>query len=442
MSSEKVVWSEGMFLHPQHFQQQDRYFHHTLHEFHWQSSPYGWGLSELTLDLNLLKQGKVSVTKARGIMPDGSAFSIPQANPQPPVVEIPDKCRDMIIYLTIPLHRAGGQNYSHGGDGSVGRFTIGQSNVMDEVTEGGEQNIVEVAQPNLQVVMGNQDLSGFAALPIARIIEKREDASVILDPNFIPCCLDTAVSDRLKSFISELSGLLHHRGESLASHVSDGNSIRSAEFADYLMLLLINRYAPLIIHMNQQAMLHPHELYRLFLMMAGELATFSHKSKRPQPFPPYEHAQLQETFAPLMESLRKSLSTVIESKAIPLPLVLKNFGIRVAAINDRSLIGSAQFILAAKAEMESDRMRQLMPNVCKISSVEKIRQLVNLQLPGIRLIALPVAPPQIPFHANYTYFELDRTSDHWTELKNSGGFALHAGDGFPGLELEFWAIRE
>jgi type VI secretion system protein ImpJ len=413
-----------------------------LQEVHWQSSPYGWGFSELSLDQNLLRQGKVSLSKARGIMPDGSVFSIPQANPQPPIIEIEDKTRDTIIYLTCPLHRAGGQNYTHDDSGRVARFIIEQTNVMDETTTGGEQNIVEIAQPNLQITLDSQDLSGFAALPIARIIEKREDSSIILDPNFIPCCLDTTVSDRLKSFTSELSGLLNHRAEALATHMSDGNAISSAEFADYLMLMVINRYAPLIIHLDHQGLLHPHSLYKLLLSMAGELATFGYKSKRPQPFPPYEHEQLQVTFAPLMESLRHSLSKVMEQTAELLPLDLRSHGIRVSPIIDRSLVGSAQFILAAKAEMEVDRLRQLMPNVCKASSVEKIASLIRAQLPGIRLIPLPSPPPEIRHHAGFTYFELDRSSDHWAELKHSGGFALHVGDGFPGLELEFWVIKE
>jgi type VI secretion system protein ImpJ len=52
-----------------------------------------------------------------------------------------------------------------------------------------------------------------------------------------------------------------------------------------------------------------------------------------------------------------------------------------------------------------------------------------------------VAPRQIPFHAGYVYFELDPASEYWTGLKNSGGFALHVGGDFPGLKMEFWAIR-
>ena len=32
-------------------------------------------------------------------------------------------------------------------------------------------------------------------------------------------------------------------------------------------------------------------------------------------------------------------------------------------------------------------------------------------------------------------------AEFWQELNNSGGFALHIGGDFPGIEFEFWAIR-
>jgi type VI secretion system protein ImpJ len=62
-------------------------------------------------------------------------------------------------------------------------------------------------------------------------------------------------------------------------------------------------------------------------------------------------------------------------------------------------------------------------------------------LPGIVLRALPVAPRQLPFHAGYTYFELDDKSDAWASLGSSAGMALHVAGEFPGLAMECWAIR-
>ena len=55
--------------------------------------------------------------------------------------------------------------------------------------------------------------------------------------------------------------------------------------------------------------------------------------------------------------------------------------------------------------------------------------------------ALPVAPRQIPFNAGNHYFELERSGDLWKQLERTGNLAIHVGGEFPGLELQFWAIR-
>ncbi|MBI3228688.1 MAG: type VI secretion system baseplate subunit TssK, partial [Burkholderiales bacterium] len=39
-----------------------------------------------------------------------------------------------------------------------------------------------------------------------------------------------------------------------------------------------------------------------------------------------------------------------------------------------------------------------------------------------------------------TYFELDRGSEFWKML-TAAGFAMHVAGDFPGLKMEFWAIR-
>lgn len=58
----RVVWSEGMFLRPQHFQQHDRYLE-TLVDGRCRSLlAGGWGFSELKLDDALLTQGKLALS--------------------------------------------------------------------------------------------------------------------------------------------------------------------------------------------------------------------------------------------------------------------------------------------------------------------------------------------------------------------------------------------
>jgi type VI secretion system protein ImpJ len=166
-------------------------------------------------------------------------------------------------------------------------------------------------------------------------------------------------------------------------------------------------------------------LYRVLAAMAGELCTFTAAGKRPPAFRPYRHEALYESFEPLVLALRNSLSAVMEQTAIPIPLQQRKFGVWVAVVPDLSLIDSSAFVLAAKADMKS----------------EDLRDLVNLQLPGIPVAPMPVAPRQIPYNSGYLYFEFDKNSPMWRDLKTSGGIAFHFGGEFAGLDLQLWAIR-
>jgi type VI secretion system protein ImpJ len=144
----------------------------------------------------------------------------------------------------------------------------------------------------------------------------------------------------------------------------------------------------------------------------------------------------------VIDDLRQSLSMVLEQTAIPIELQDRKYGVRVALIPDVELQRHAQFVLAVAAQMPGEALRGRFPTQVKIGPVERIRDLVNLQLPGVTLRPLQVAPRQIPYHAGFNYFELEtRNNELWKQLESSGGMATHIAGEFPGLELEFWAIR-
>lgn len=194
-------------------------------------------------------------------------------------------------------------------------------------------------------------------------------------------------------------------------------------------------------HLAGASGVHPETLYATLASLAGELATFTDPGKRAAAYPVYRHEALAETFAPVIADLRRALSTVMDTQAVPIPLDERQFGIRVAVVPDRELLRSATFVLAVNAHMPPESLRGAFPAQVKIGSVEKIRDLVNLQLPGIGLRPLPVAPRQLPFYAGYTYFELDSGSEYFQHLHQSAGFAMHVAGDFPGLQMQFWAIR-
>jgi len=439
----KVIWSEGMFLNPHHFQQQERYVERYIDGKCTAYGAYGWGIHHIEVDQELLKLGKISLINAKGVFPDGTPFSFPDQNDLPPVFEVPENTHDEIVYLAIPVKRPGAidvlpENETQG----LARYYSSKQSVRDVSVEGGDNTEIDIGKLRMRLLLASDDMSGYAGIGVLRISEAREDKNILLDEEYIPTCFDCHASVKLSGFLSELAGMLHHRGESIAGRLADTQRGGTAEIADYMLLQLVNRLEPLTLHLSQMQGLHPVELYAEVVQMVGELSTFVTNNKRPPVFPPYMHDNLQTTFVPIINSLRQCLTMVYEQTAAALALVEKKFGIRVAQISDRTLIDSAMFVLAVRADIPENKIQTLFPAQVKVGPVDRIRQLVNAAMPGIPLKVLPVAPRQIPYHAGYTYFEFERNNNYWKELRHSGGIALHIGGDFPGLELELWTIRQ
>ena len=105
--SKRVVWSEGMFLQPQHFQQHDRYLERVLETRVGELSSHPWGFAHLDIDESALALGKVALTAARGVLPDGSAFDFPDCDGAPLALEIPADSKNELLMLAVPARRYG-----------------------------------------------------------------------------------------------------------------------------------------------------------------------------------------------------------------------------------------------------------------------------------------------------------------------------------------------
>jgi type VI secretion system protein ImpJ len=438
----KVIWSEGMLLQQQHLQQQDRYWHNYI-EARCGRRPNAWGVSRLEVDEHQLAVGKVALLAAQGIMPDGTPFSLPADDDPPLALDIPEHARDTLVVLALPLLRAGAPEAADDGpDMGHARYRPVDCTVHDSNARADQEASLQVGRLRLRLALADEVAEGHVTLGIARVVERRPDNTVVLSRTYCPPALDCRAAPRLAHFIDELAGLLGQRAAALADRLGQPQSHGAAEIAEFLLLQLVNRAEPLFMHLSSVGGLHPERLYRELLRLAGELASFTQGDRRPPRFATYRHGDLYGTFQPLMDYLRRALSSVIEPQAIAIPLEPGQFGMYVGRIPEPGLLRTASFVLAAGADLQPDELSASLPAKMKVGPVERIHDLVTLQLPGIALRPLPVAPRQLPFHAGRGYFALDASDTLWSELSASAGIALHVAGDFPGLHLELWAIRQ
>lgn len=439
----RVVWSSGMFLQPHHFQQETRYLERLIDARARCLSPFAWGFSDLQLDEGLLTIGKLGLAQATGLLPDGTPFAMPQLDPLPAPLTLAEDVKGELIYLALPLQREG-QNeitFDPAAADGVDRYGAVQEDVRDNTNAADEPATIQTARLRLRLLRARDLGDAYARLGVVRIAERRSDGQVTLDRHYIPAQVTLDATRQLSAHATLLHGLIHQRAQALAARLGQlGSGV--SEIADFLMLQTLNRNEPVFAQHAVAPSAHPRELHRDCLRLAGDLATLASTARRPPDFAPYRHDDLQASFVSLIETLRGMLSAVLEQNALQIELVDRKHGVRTAVIADLQLVRSAGFVLAVNAQLPGEQLRQRFPAQVKLGPVDRIRDLVNLQLPGIALSALPVAPRQLPFHAGYFYFELDRAGELWKQFEKSGSLAMHIAGDFPGLELELWAIRK
>ncbi|RCU52740.1 MULTISPECIES: type VI secretion system baseplate subunit TssK [Corallincola] len=437
----RVAWTEGMFLRPQHFQQQERHVSAQHRALVSQLLPFAWGVSSYETDTAALKCGQFGLREYSGILPDGVSVNAPAREALPQALAIPPSTRNKLIYIAVPTEHANNLNLSAVEDGQVTRFQYADHEVIDVSVGCDAAETLQLARLVMSLKLEGDEMAGYTFMPIAKVLEVTEEGGVALDPKYVPPCLNVQRIPRLAALIKELAGMLAQRGDALAGRLSQGQGTASS-IADFLMLQLINRQQPLIEQLACHEGTHPYALVQQLYGLVGELSTFCSDSKRPQPMPSYRHDELTSLFGSLDVLLNQSLSTVLEQTAINLPMEVTKFGIRVSSVPDKGLFTSATFVLAVKADIPPEELRSNLPAQLKVGPVEHIRDLVNNQLPGILAAVLPVAPRQIPYHAGYHYFELDKSNDYWKRLNASGGIAVHLSGNYPGLEMDLWAINQ
>ncbi len=441
--TDKVIWSEGMFLQPQHLQQHDRYLEHLITQRSEALGTHTWGITELKLNTHLLSLGKFAVQTCRGILPDGTAFDIPARDNAPLPLDIPAGVTHTEIFLTLPLQRAGVAEASAKQVGQHHwRYQIDTTEIADNNAFSDMTAPIQIGKLTLQLKLASDDRQGLSCLGLARILETRTGHNIILDNDYLPACLNVHAISAFSSLIQEMQSLLHYRGNMLMQRLTATGTGGVAEIADFMLLQLMNRSEPLLVHLSQLQGLHPETLYRLLIQLMGELATFTHQNRRPIQPPIYLHHDLQTTFAPVITELRKALSMVLEESAVSIDIEHQQLGTWVASLPDKTLINKAYFVLAVHANIPQETIRTHFPAQTKIAPVEEIRHLVNRALPGIELQPLSVAPRQIPYHANFTYFSLNREHPFWRQLEKSGALAFHIGGDYPNLHLALWAVKE
>ena len=436
-----VIWSKGVLLSPQHLQAQDRFFEDTLRFLSGALSFRNWGFTSLQIDAAGLSQGRLGVTQASGIFPDGLMLDMPacDAAPDSRTLEdcFPPGNATCAFFLAVPQDRPGGINVALQRGGVSARFYSELQMLRDENSSGVEKP-VSLARKNLQILAENENIEGSVLLPLAQI-ERTEAGGYRLDPNYVPPLLNIGSNDLITGILrgqietlvsrsSQLAGSRRQRNQSLAD-------FSASDIANFWLLYTINSHLPVLRHLLEAPQLHPETLFLHLLSLAGSLTTFSPKIE-PRDLPRYEHERLGACFLALDATIAELLETVVPSNFVALPLKPLRDSIYAAAIDKDRYFENSRTYLAVSADMNEADLIARTPALAKACSATHIEQLIRQAMPGLRLTHVPVPPRAIPVKLRHQYFSVERSGPAWEAVVRARNFAVYMPGEIPNPDME------
>jgi len=442
----KVVWSEGLFLRPQLFQQQERYLEHYAHKRSAALSPFFWGFHHFAIDAEALSLGKLVVSGMAGIFQDGTPFDAPAHAALPAPLALQHEHLNQIIYLAVPIRTPNAEETNfEGATDSLARYRAFEQELLDANSIAQGPKLVQLADLRLRLLPEKELSESWLGLPLTKVTEIRADGSARLDAAMIPPVNVYTASALLHTWLTEIHGLLHLRAEAMAERLSAANMRGgdAAEVSEYLILQLLNRYEPILTHLLAIKSASPEVLYVHLAALSGELSTFVRtQTRRPAEHAAYRHDAPHLCLKPLVDDLRFLLNVVLERAAQRIEIKDQAHGVRLAVLDPNEIDRFSTFVLAVTAQIPSDVLQQQFPAQTKVGPSERLADLIRSHLPGIPLLALPVPPRQIPFNAGFVYFELSQQHPLWEQVERYGGLALHVAGSFPELRMELWGVRQ
>jgi type VI secretion system protein ImpJ len=455
----KVVWSEGMFLIPHHFQQWDRY-HENLLNFRLRPiTPFGWGVTELVLNSERLADGSFILETFRGIFPSGTAINVPDVDDTPAsrIVEprhfAPSR-NSLDVYLAIPVERPNAANcrLEDSGGTNETRYTREFVSIPDLNTGTNEQEIA-AAKKNLRILFADESSDGYERLKIAELTRTADDA-IALNEEYIPPCLVISASQRLMNTIEGIFSRLSAKHRELSGQCRQDEKGRLYEFgvADITTLSIlhtINSYRPLLNHVQRIKQIHPEEVFRIILQLAGELTVYVLDIDSGN-LPEYKHDGLSYSFGVISRQIQDILDRIkLFTRYIPIELEgPDDEGIRMARIQERLLEPESpyRFYMAFRADVPEQNLIDKIYSLVKISHSRNdtivlrdyaLRSNIGLQYSSVLPSAIPIKKP------GYCYFRLEERKDLWEKVQGTKTLAIYVPPGdFPELKVEFMAVVE
>lgn len=445
---QRVLWHEGMFLTPNHFQQWDRFSDATLTRGLRAVQPLLRGFAGLEIDRDTLSTETFGLRAAAGCLADGTLFAMPEGDALPPARSFSSvfgrERERLAVYLALPDQQPGEPASDESAKPSPVPVRHRRRLIrLRDAVYGGAERDVPVAVRDFTLRFEGESLDGFVALKIAEIT-RGGSGGYGLSENYLATCVAWSAAPGLRRMVARLADVCCARASELSAQRRQRTAgmveFSVSEIANYMLLHTLNGAIPGILHLLEQPGTHPEQVYLELSRLAGQLHTFA-SDGHAKDLPPYRHDDLTATFTTLEGILRSLLEPRISARYSGLGMVRNAGGIHITKLPENVLEGHRLY-LAVQSSAAVEKVVQQTPAKAKLAAANRVPALIAQALKGLGLTYLSVPPGEIAAQPGTSYFEVQRAGDEWDNVVQAQSIAAYLPPDFTDLRLEIMAVKE
>lgn len=395
----RPLWTKGILLSPQYFQQQTLLNSRDDQGIAQMSVMHPWGVWRAEFDSQVLTQGQLKPLCLNLRFQDGTQIDTEQMDALPPTLTLTGETNEATVLLALPQLYSNDRNCLQPED--IAEYPVRYRQVWRDVRNQFNDDIkpMAVMQHELTLRLSTQDNANYLTCPVARILRDVQ-GNYVLDGTFIPpllamhgnhglCDKTEVLLTQLRARIIRLMAMRRESNERMADFAV-------ADVSLFWLLNALNTAEPVLGMYQRFPQVHPERVYQELARLAGALLTFSLEHEIGA-IPQYQLDDLSNTFLPLFRLLNRLLETSLPSRVIAIDME-RDLRLHqwTARLHDPRLREGADFWLSVRSSLPAAQLYNQFPQLCKAGSPDDVNQVVNIALNGIPLKAQTHVPAAIP----------------------------------------------
>jgi type VI secretion system protein ImpJ len=441
----KLLWGEGLFLRPQHFQRQDAYHEARLADTARALHPYAWGVRHLQVDTDALASGTLRITQIKAIFSDGDLYNAPTDDELPGAVslaDLPAGESEVIFHLTMPALRSSGSNFE--GDQASGVRFVQRDEVAADWFTGAAEGAISTLRRSARLLAAHEPRGHLVSMPLLRL-RRQATGAFELDHRFVPPSASIGAAPVVQAMLGRLLDVLQAKVDALYGHHREPSKhvieFRSGDIASFWLLHTTSSAFAALSHLHHHPLLHPERLFERMLELAGALMTFS-KTHALSDLPRYSHEEPGTPFSRLDQIIRDLLETVISTRYFAIALSEAKPSFHHGRLDSEKIDANTRFYLGVQSSVPPAELVDSVPHRFKIGSPDDTEKLVLSAMSGVKLSHAAQVPAAIPVRPGSYYFALEPRGQLYERMLQAQSIAIYVPSGTSDLHMELFALNE